>query len=178
MSDIREIVTKAVVGKGKKIIQLKEVVSPKIKPEAILGCWILNHKFSAEKNRVVEIDGSFEINIWYAYDNNSQTDVSKHTVSYQESTRIRKTVRDYSESENDVVVKVLRQPTCNNAKIKDGEVVLDISLEVLAEVIGETKMRVSILSPVETYDEEIENEDMDIDENFIKESKRRGTSRF
>ncbi len=174
MSDIREIVTKAVVGKGKKIIQLKETVTPDIKPEAILGCWVLNHKFSAQKNRVVEISGNFEVNIWYAYNDNSETEVSKHTIYYEDSTKIRKTVRDYSEEQNDVVVKVLRQPTCNNAKIKGEDVVLDISLEVLAEVIGETKMRVSILSPIETYDEEIDNEDMDIDENFIKEPKRRG----
>ena len=47
MNEIREIVTKAIVGKGKKIIRIKDSVTPKNEAFSILGCWIINHEFEA-----------------------------------------------------------------------------------------------------------------------------------
>ncbi len=167
MNDIREIVTRAVVGKGKKQIQLSEVVLPANKPDAILGCWIINHEFEAEKKNNVEINGSFEVNIWYSFDGNRKTEVSKHIVNYFDETKVRQTVNEYTNLNNEVSVKILQHPTCENAIIENKNIKLDISFEILAEVIGEAKMRVSILSPIETIEEEIEYEDMGINEEFL-----------
>ncbi len=171
MNDIREIVTRAVVGKGKKQIRLTEIVTPTNTPDAILGCWIINHEFEANKKDKVEINGSFEVNIWYSFDNNRKTEVSKHVINYFDEAKVRQTVKEYSDLNNEVSVKVLQQPTCDNAIINENEIKLEIMFEVLVEVIGEAKMRVSILSPVETIEEEIDYEDMDINENFLDESK-------
>ena len=44
---IREIVTKAIVGKGKKLIRIKNCVTTENAPYSILGCWIINHNFNA-----------------------------------------------------------------------------------------------------------------------------------
>ena len=83
MNEIREIVTKAVVGKGKKLIRLRNTVTPDNLAFSILGCWVINHEFEAGlKENVVEVDGTLEVNIWYAYDNNTKTDVAKLSVSY------------------------------------------------------------------------------------------------
>jgi spore coat protein E len=48
MNEIREIVTKAIVGKGKKLIRIKENVDAYgIEAFSILGVWVINHEFEA-----------------------------------------------------------------------------------------------------------------------------------
>ena len=42
----REIVTKAVIGKGKKKYRNSYQVTVEHAPSTILGCWIINHNFS------------------------------------------------------------------------------------------------------------------------------------
>ena len=43
MANYREIVTKAVVGKGKKHFVNQSTVTPEVVPTTILGCWVINH---------------------------------------------------------------------------------------------------------------------------------------
>lgn len=50
MSEYREIITKAVVAKGRKFTQCTNTISPEKKPSSILGGWIINHKYDAEKS--------------------------------------------------------------------------------------------------------------------------------
>lgn len=171
MNEIREIVTKAVVGKGKKIIRLKEIVNPKNEPFSVLGCWGINHEFEAfqvDENRV-ELVGDFEINIWFAYDNNTKTEVAKKVVSYKEIIKTRQLVKERISEPNDVIIRVIQQPTCTNAKINDMVIEVDIVFEVVAEIIGETKMMVTVFSQVESNDnvddDDFENE---INEDFIE----------
>ena len=47
MNEIREIVTKAVIAKGKKVIRVKSTVNPNNDTFSILGCWVINHGFTA-----------------------------------------------------------------------------------------------------------------------------------
>jgi CO dehydrogenase/acetyl-CoA synthase epsilon subunit len=64
MNEIREIVTRAVVAKGKKVFNLTEQVKTHEKPYSILGCWIINNEFEASKvDNIVKLDGEFEITI-------------------------------------------------------------------------------------------------------------------
>lgn len=168
MNEIREIVTKAVASKGRKIIRLTDVVTPNRDPFSILGCWVINHEFEAcLADDRVEVIGSFEINIWYAYDNNTATDIAKKVVGYTEVVKTRQLVKDLCSNTRDVIVRVLQQPTCTNARIVDQNIEVDIIFEVIAEIIGETKMVVTVLTPNETceaLDDDFENE---INENFI-----------
>ena len=39
----REIVTKAVIGKGKITNDSEIVVNPSNNPSKVLGCWVINH---------------------------------------------------------------------------------------------------------------------------------------
>ena len=39
----KEIVTKAVIGKGKKSIKDKLEMTPSNTPNTVLGCWVINH---------------------------------------------------------------------------------------------------------------------------------------
>lgn len=43
MNEVREIVTKAVVAKGKKVMHIAHEINTTANPYSILGCWIINH---------------------------------------------------------------------------------------------------------------------------------------
>ena len=71
--------------------------------------------------------------------------------------------------------RVLQQPTCTNAKITENGIEIEVVFEVLVEVIGETKMMVTVFNSCnDNYDanndfgiDDFENE---INEDFIMES--------
>ena len=46
MAYFKEIVTKAVIGKGKRVTTSTHTIKPQNKPDTVLGCWIINHSFS------------------------------------------------------------------------------------------------------------------------------------
>lgn len=170
MNEIREIVTKAVVGKGKKIIRLNDKVTANHEAFSILGCWVINHEFEGNlvDGNKVGLYGNFEIDVWYAYDNNTKTDIAKKVVNYNETIKTRQIVKDVSNDNKDIIIRILQQPTCTNAKITDDGLEVEIIFEVVGEIIGETKMLVTVFQSneiVEPADDDFENE---IDENFIK----------
>ncbi len=170
MNEIREIVTKAVVAKGKKSINLNHVINTDVQPYSILGCWIINHEFEATKYiDSVRVDGEFEINIWYSTNNNTRTDVLRETVIYKKDIKTKQVVKNYLDSGEDVLAKMIQHPTATNAKIYDNKIEIDITLEILAEVIGETKMQVTVFMPdaVNIDDEDIEDLDIEVNENFL-----------
>ena len=153
MSEVREIVTRAVVAKGKKIFRVNELVCPSNEAYSILGCWVINHEFDASLNdKTVTLNGRFEINIWYAYDNNSKTDVARSVAEYTGTIRVREIVSESVDDNNDVIARVLQQPTCVNAKIVDDGIDVEVIFEILAEVIGETKMMVTVFNYSNTCD--------------------------
>ena len=79
----REIITKAVCGKGRKFSQVTHTVTPPHRPSSILGAWLINHQYEAVKSGDgIEVVGTYDINIWYSYDKNTKTDVAKETISY------------------------------------------------------------------------------------------------
>lgn len=43
MANYKEIVTKAIIGKGKKHFTTTSTVTPEVNPTTILGCWVINH---------------------------------------------------------------------------------------------------------------------------------------
>ena len=58
----KEIVTKAVLGKGKKYYQNSYTINVPNTPSTVLGCWVINHKFKGrEANGKIIIDGSFDV---------------------------------------------------------------------------------------------------------------------
>lgn len=43
MSNFKEIVTKAIIGKAKKTSTNEFMLTPELRPDTILGCWVINH---------------------------------------------------------------------------------------------------------------------------------------
>lgn len=168
MNEIREIVTRAVVAKGKKVFNLVEKINTFEKPYSILGCWIINHEFEASKiDEVVKLDGEFEVNIWFSTNNNTKTDIIRETITYKKEIVTKTVVKDYLENTDDILARIIQHPTVTNAKIIEDTVQLDITFEIIAEIIGETKMKVTVFKEVENWEEEIDTLDMDINEDFL-----------
>ncbi len=168
MNDIREIVTKAIISKGKKKFKLQENITPGNTPYSVLGCWVINHNFEASRigRNLVEIRGSFEVNVWYSEDENTRTDVIRQTVNYAENITTKKIVEEYIENTEEVIARISQHPTCTNAKISGDDIIVDIAFEQIAEVIGETKVSITVFSQAEKWDDNFENE---INENFLEE---------
>ena len=167
MNEIREIVTKAIVAKGKKVFNLKEEVPFDIIPYSILGVWIINHEFEATRvDEMVKISGNFEINVWYSSNNNEKTDILGHKVKYIKDIKTKQIVKEYLENTDDILAKIIKHPTCLNAKILNEHLELDIQFEILAEIIGETKMQVTVFNTSDVYsiDDEI---DANVEELFL-----------
>ena len=64
MASFKEIVTKAVIGKGKKTFTTTNSVVPECEASTILGCWVINHNFKGYKSGdTITVEGSYDINI-------------------------------------------------------------------------------------------------------------------
>ena len=166
MSYFKEIVTKAVVGKGRKNSKDEYTIIPENRPSTILGCWIINHNFKGVKEKdSVKITGTFDTNIWYSTEDNKNTCVAKETVNYEEVIPI-KTEDDY-DGQDEVIIRVLKQPTCTNAEIKDDKIIYTVEKSLASELVGDTKIKIEVDNTEETSqtDEEINDE---VKEDFLK----------
>ena len=179
MSAYKEIVTKAVVGKGKKYYRNTYTVNTETKPNTVLGCWVINHKFSgSEVNGKIEIDGSFDVNLWYSYDNDTKTSVITKNITYKEVVSVNQRQTTDS-STKDIIVRSLKQPSCLSAKEKDSTIVIEIEKELGVEIVGDTKVKIAIEEdeepwdeiPEEVTDEVLKEIDDNVDPNYIKDEK-------
>ena len=83
MASFKEIVTKAVIGKGKKTFTTTNSVVPECEASTILGCWVINHNFKGYKSGdTITVEGSYDINIWYSCQNDTKTEVVRQTDTY------------------------------------------------------------------------------------------------
>lgn len=177
MANYKEIVTKAVIGKGKKYFKNKyNVVSSEV-PSTILGCWIINHKFNGyERGDNVVVDGSFDINIWYSTDNDTKTNVINETIKYNEEIAV-KSKLDIDFNDTEIVVRALKQPTCSNVSIDGNSVSFEIEKELGIEVVGDTKIKIAVEDNEDNWevfddvvsDETLKEIDENVDENFLEE---------
>lgn len=168
----KEIVTKAVIGKGKKKYHNTYQISTEQTPTTILGCWIINHNFSAhESDGKILINGSFDANIWYSYDNDTKTTVVSKKITYTEEEKL--TVENKNIVNKDIIVRSLKQPTCISAKEEGNSINIEIEKELGLEIIGDTKVKISSVDEEETWDSldsEAEEEEIDkVNPNYIDE---------
>ncbi len=173
MTNYKEIVTKAVISKGKRLFSTTNSVEVS-NPSTVLGCWVINHNFSGTKsNNKIIINGSYDVNIWYSYDNDTKTAVIKESNKYSEAINMKRN----SDMDEEVIVRSLQQPSCVKANIEGNKINYTIEKVLGVELVGDIKVK------VETNDEdpwdEIGEEDVieskeenikaNIDDNFIKE---------
>lgn len=150
MSNYKEIVTKAVKSKCKKRFLNNFTVVCDQLPNTILGCWIINHQFKGNNNNgTVMVNGSFDINIWYSYDNNLKTGVATYTYNYNDLLNCNLDIGHNDE----IVVKALKQPTVSNVSIKADGVNIDVEKELGVEIIGEDVVKLQVEDENDDYEE-------------------------
>ncbi|MFC5558728.1 outer spore coat protein CotE [Ureibacillus thermophilus] len=178
MKRLRQIVTKAVIAKGKKRTESSEVLRPPNTPTSILGCWVINHHYSAKKvGKYVEVSGKYDVNVWYAYNNHSKTAVYSETIPYKDRIKLHYRDEEIIDS-NEVHVKVLQQPNCIEAIINQKGDCFNIVIEreFLVELIGETKIVVSV-HPIE-FEEEWNFDDAEDEDESSSSSSSSSSSDF
>lgn len=166
----REIITKAVCGKGRKFSKATHTITLPSRPSNILGSWAINHSYQAEKvGDIIEVIGTYDINIWYSYAKNSKTTVATETISYIEQVPLSYLDSKCAKNNIEVFATATEAPTCIDAKITtNGEnVIVDVEKEFLVEVVGETKVCV-LVHPTGCEDDDkglfLEDDDIDSDE--------------
>ena len=141
MSSYKEIVTKTVIGKGKKNFTDKYSIKVSDNVSNILGCWVINHKFNGNmENNDVLVNGSFDVNIWYSYDNDTKTNVVSDTISYNDLIGIKSRIKTNKDSE--IIVKALKQPECRDVKVNNNKIDFNIEKELGIEVVGDEKIKI------------------------------------
>lgn len=163
----KEIVTKAVIGKGKKYFKNNYNITTENIPSTVLGCWVINHKFKGYKSGdSIGVDGSYDVNIWYSYEGDSKTTVVNKKIDYNDIFNVK--VREDADltSDTDIIVRTLKQPSCTHVEITDdGNISFEIEKELGVEIVGETKMKIAIEEDEDPWDDL----DNDVDEEVLNE---------
>ncbi len=168
MANYKEIVTKAVIAKGKKLFTTNSTVKVENNPSTILGCWVINHNFNGVKSGdSIRINGSYDVNIWYSYDNDTKTQVIKETNNYSEVVHLRE--RDEETSGEEIIVRSLKQPNCVKVDIDDNNINYTIEKELGIELVGDIKVKIEANTEEEPWDEIVEDsKDIDKEEENIE----------
>ena len=121
-------------------------------------------------NGKVKVTGSFDVNIWYSYDNDTKTTVVTKNITYMEEEKI--TIPETGITNKDIIVRSLKQPTCISAKNEGNVINLEIEKELGIEIVGDTKVKISLVEEEDTWDlldDKTENEIDKINTNYINE---------
>ena len=176
MALYKEIVTKAIIGKGKKSFKNTYTIDVDETPDTILGCWVINHTFDGYKSGdKVGVKGNFDINIWYSYDNNGKTTVVNKNIEYDDKFNINLKQGSDIDGDTDIIVRSLYQPNCSNVDINGNTIKFSIDKELGIEIVGETKVKIAIEEDEDPWDiidddfTDVEEKEIDeqVDENYL-----------
>ena len=177
MAIYKEIVTKAVIGKGKKTSTTNCQLTPEVTPDTVLGCWVINHEFRGNNNLGnISVVGSFDVNVWYSYDNNTKTSVASQHYTYSDNMKMN--IRNDSKLTNnsEIIVRSLNQPSVTDVRIDSGVIKMNVEKELGIEVVGDTKVKVSVEEDEDEYElieDEVNDNDLDqidsqVDTEYLK----------
>ena len=136
----------------------------------------ITHSFNGVNNSgKVVVNGSYDINIWYSYDNNTKTNVLVKRFNYQDMLNVRITENGDFTNNSEIIVRSLTQPSVTDVNVENSTIKLNVHKELGVEILGDTKVKVSVEDEFDDYeeilDEEVEIIDNDIDsinEDYIK----------
>lgn len=165
MNKFKEIVTKAIVGKGKKTFRNNYEIALEDEVDTVLGCWIINHTMSGKNNNgKVKINGSYDVNIWYSYDGNTKTDVASKRINYEHNVDISLKDDGNLNDSSEIIIRSLKSPTCVEVSSEDNVIKYVVEKELGIEIIGDTKVKIAIYNDEEEYetlDDTMSEEELD-----------------
>lgn len=139
---LKEILTRAVLAKGKVETSNVEKLELKNNPSKLVGCWIINNNFlSIVENSKVYIVGSYDIHIWYAINNDKDTAIEKITMEYKDLVEFDE---KFNTDEGEFKLYCNEYPHCIGMELVDNNALVTVNKKVLVDVIGETKLMVDV----------------------------------
>ena len=137
---------------------------------------VITHNFSGTfSNGTVTINGSYDINIWYSYDNDTKTEVLKETYNYEENINVQG-VNEMTENE-EVIIRNLSGPSCSKADINNNVINCTVDKILGIELVGDTKVRINTLDDIDDWDEIIDSDedinrriDNEVNEDYLEEN--------
>ena len=161
-NNYKEIVTKTVIGKGKKTFKNDYELTTDTDVDTVLGCWVINHSFRGVNNLgKVNVSGSFDVNVWYSYDNDTKTTVTTRKFSYTDAINVPIKDNGKIESNSEIIVNALKQPTVTDVKIIGELVNLKIEKELGIEVLGNATVKIQVEDDYDDYEEVYDEENND-----------------
>ncbi len=153
MAQYKEIVTKAVIGKGKKTFKNKYNLTIEDNVDTVLGCWVINHNLNGSNNSgSVLVKGNFDVNIWYSYDNNTKTNVATSRINYEENAHVKLKEETTLTDSSEIIIRSLRNPNCTDVSVNGNTITYEIEKELGIEIIGDTKVRIVVEEEEDDYD--------------------------
>ena len=118
----------------------------------------------------VGVNGYFDVNVWYSYDNNSKTSVTTKTYNYEDVMKLRIKDMNALNNDNEIIVRSLKQPTVQDVKIVNNQVELNIEKELGVEIVGESKVKIAIEEDEMPWDDLYDDDQAidNVDEEYIK----------
>ncbi|MBR3891318.1 MAG: outer spore coat protein CotE [Bacilli bacterium] len=154
---LREILTRAVVSKGKLKSTNVEKIELKKEANKVIGCWVINSNFlNIVENSKVYLEGSFDVHVWYAINQDKDTLIEKKTITYKEEVEF---VEKFNTDEAEYKVYCLEYPHCVELNLEENQAVIKVDKEYSIDAIGETTLMVDVN---ESFNE------IKIDTDFIK----------
>lgn len=107
----------------------------------------MTHNFKGYRNgNKINIEGSYDVNIWYSCAGDTKTEVVRETTTYLEEVNVPRS-DDTDITNEDIIIRSLKQPSCTRADIVDGNIEYTVQKELGIEIVGDVKVKIS-------YDEE------------------------
>ena len=166
MAYYKEIVTKAVIGKGKKTKSEEYVITTDEKIDNVI-----NHNFRGSiVNNSIIVNGSYDVNIWYSYNNNTKTNVMIKKFNYEYPMNVSLKENSSLTKDSEIIVRTLSQPSVVDVNIDGLDIHLTIEKQLGVEVIGDTTVRVSVEDTFDDYEEIEENtmDEIDVTDDYLK----------
>ena len=172
MANYQEIVTKAVIGKGKKQTSDTYEIEVNDNPSKVLGCWIINNKFNCfVKEEKVYVEGQYDAHIWYGCNDDCDTSLIKQTKYYKEEIPFKMKQGEVLSNKIELKGYCSKYPTCSALSIKGNIIMVNVDKDFIVDAIGEAVIKVQVSQVVVdewAIDEEIYK---NVNVNYIKEEK-------
>lgn len=161
----KEIVTKAIIEKCKKTFRDNYEFLTTNVIDTVLGCWVINSKIEGNiVNQKLKLLGSFDVNIWYSYDNNTKTAVEVMNVNYSEDIDIKLDEEVINKPDTTVNLTFIKNPTVVDVNLDNNKVKYEVEKEIGIEIIGDTKIKIQIMNESDDYislDNELTDNEID-----------------